>query len=175
MSKSFQELRQLFQPDSVLPSKSERYQSRRAKELASFAEFKQKQENRLRATHGSFGKPPKNLRKLSQVLLEFAEPILEEAEDFEDCQFFFSMAVIAWNLSLLPAKAQEEFFKGNPFLDNPLNAEDVEMANQLTETIKMMIASKLSRFGKDPRLVEDYQLTENEGDLHLSVAYSLDY
>lgn len=171
--KSRQELRQLFQQDSVLPSKSERYQSRRKKELDSFAEFKEKQESKLGKTHRHLGNPPKNQRKMSEVLLEFATPVLEEAEDFEDCQFFFSMAVMAWNLALLPAEDQAEFFKGNPFLENPLDKDDVEMAQFCTETMQTLIVLKLLQFGKDRRMVEDYQLTENDGDLHLSVAYSL--
>ena len=171
--KSRQELRQLFQQDSVLPSKSERYQSRRKKELDSFAQFKRQQENKLRKTHGHLGKPPKNLRKMSEVLLEFAAPILEGAEDFEDCQFLFSMAVMAWNLALLPAEAQAEFLKNNPFLENPLDRDDVEMAQFCAETMQALIEMKLLYFGQDQRMVGDYQLTENDGDLHLSVAYSL--
>ncbi|MFM7383928.1 MAG: hypothetical protein ACKO1W_12885, partial [Microcystaceae cyanobacterium] len=166
--KSRQELRQLFQQDSVLPSKSERYQSRRQKELDSFAEFKEQQESKLGKTHRHLGNPPKNLRKMSEVLLEFATPVLEEAEDFEDCQFCFSMAVIAWNLALLPLEDQAEFFKENHFLKNPLDKEDVEMSKFCMEMIQTLIALKLLHFGKDRRMVEDYQLTENDGDLHLS-------
>src|SRR5688572_8954747 len=41
------------------------------------------------------------MRKMSEVLLEFADPYLEHAHSFEDQQKTLTFAVIAWNLSLM--------------------------------------------------------------------------
>ncbi len=46
--------------------------------------------------------------KMSQVLLEFAEPLLEEAVDEADFKTMIGLAVVFWDLALLPEEEQSE-------------------------------------------------------------------
>jgi hypothetical protein len=41
-------------------------------------------------------------RKMSEVLLEYAEPLLEELDDFDERKEAMGLAILCWNLSLMP-------------------------------------------------------------------------
>ena len=55
----------------------------------------------FRGAKGSlFIQDPKGVRKMSEIILEFARPILDEANSFDDHKKVILMAMLAWNIGL---------------------------------------------------------------------------
>ena len=50
---------------------------------------------------------PEGQAKMSEVILDFAEPILDECENEEAEKIAIAMAILIWNLSLLLEKDQD--------------------------------------------------------------------
>lgn len=46
--------------------------------------------------------------KMSEIIAEFAEPLLKETYNEQSCEIAMMMAVACWNLTLLPEEEHEE-------------------------------------------------------------------
>ena len=110
--------------------------------------------------------------KMSQVLIDFARPLLAldpAGEFFEEA---IAAAVIAWNIALslehMPETTIEEHFE---------NAVDMKPddpdAEALFEQIVMLVRRKKKYFSKQRRLILDFIITESEDMFHLDVITEL--
>lgn len=107
------------------------------------------------------------MRKMSEVLAEFAEPYLEHAHSFEDQKKTLTLAVLAWNLSLMgPVSGWLEFRKLMKMMASP---EDPHIEKDLQAVIKQMVNRKKEKFVEIKRLIIDFQYIQTSRGPHLNV------
>jgi hypothetical protein len=103
-------------------------------------------------------------RKVSEVLMKFAEPWLEEARNDDERKTVIGMAVLAWNMAAIP---EPERWDG----------VSQEFAEKLTEPAKAilqeMIARKLSVYPEEDRPLLGYEITGAGAHMRVDVLYSL--
>lgn len=104
-------------------------------------------------------------RKLSQVILDFAQPLPDATED-EEFEDVIRFTVLCWNYSLLlKDELREE-------LQNQVRQIDAEKLLNLLENddcVQMLLERKRKFFPDDKRLVVDYKIVEEPDHHHLYV------
>ncbi len=111
---------------------------------------------------------PSNATKMSEVIMEFAEPYLERATTMEDQKKALTMAIAMWNLSMLPKeKRAEEIEKllgklGGPEADPREDAESKKL-------IQFFMDRKEKLFPDIERLILNYDMVETPQGVHLNV------
>jgi len=109
-------------------------------------------------------------RKLSEVLLEFAQPLTATARTEEDFKTAVEVAILAWNLSFLPADERSAFLKKSiPSLSSGKDAPLFETER----CIQMLLARKQTLFPDDRRFVGEHVLSGGPHDATLLVAYEI--
>jgi len=125
------------------------------------------QEGALGDTVKGVVKNPKGQVKMSKVLEKFIDPYLETAQTFEDRETLLNIAVIAWNLALMPEgdrqKAMDDMFKG------AANFEDILMQKEAKALIQEMIDHKLEHFANVQRFIVDFEIKETGSHFNLVV------
>ncbi len=174
--KNLKELQQLFQGESVAEkrsSPSSRQQLIRKKELAAFAEFQQNIRNNPDHKNSTFVGTPKGLPKMSEVLIEFIDPVIEDSETYDERLTLLKIAVMAWNMSLLPENARQEMIEEFVTdLQDPLDPDEI-FVTAMQNIFEMLIERKLALYANDERIIEDFKLTEHEAGFHISASYTL--
>ena len=171
MARKSKEFRQLFYPDSVQKRSPSVTPSQRKKELAAFKSFKQEIENSVEGTNAVFVETPKNLAKMSEVLMEYIEPFLEGTETYEECSNLLEIAIMSWNIALVSEEKAQELLK-KIFSGNSSDPEEIEDEKEVQRIVKKLIKRKLKFFAQEKRFITDFKLTENSGRFHISVASS---
>ena len=93
-------------------------------------------------------KNPEGQLKMSQVIEEFAEPLLEGARTDDQIRFALSTAIVAWNLGCLPEEEQLEAFREGPM--KKLGPEGVVI-------LKELVRRKLEVFPDINRTIVDFE------------------
>jgi len=103
--------------------------------------------------------------KMSQVILDFAEPLLDDIDDelFENA---IDCAVSCWNLSFLPEKEQQRHVRK---ILNGLGESDPMTRLEIEDWVQMLLGRKKAFFADDGRMVLSYQVVEEEGQRRLLV------
>lgn len=108
-------------------------------------------------------------RKLSEVLLEFAEPLTTTARTEEDFHKSIEIAILVWNLSFLTADERSTFLKESV---TPLpDGEDLPF--EIEQCFQMLLARKQALFSDDRRIVVQHQVSGGPHDGNLVVAYEI--
>lgn len=102
---------------------------------------------------------PAGQEKMSKILSEFAEPLLQPTKDEAGFRAAISLAVIAWNLSVFPDTAQMK--KTGEVL--------ASLPSDLQALVAMMMARKKSSFATVRRLIMDYEVIREAGEYRLNV------
>ncbi|MEM9486592.1 MAG: hypothetical protein AAGA83_23200 [Cyanobacteria bacterium P01_F01_bin.116] len=117
-------------------------------------------------------KNPKDEVKMSDVLEEFAEPYLPESDELEQHKMVYEMAIIAWNLAVIPKNqrqsALDELFK------DLMKGKPATARQDLNDLMDEMVARKLALFPNNRRYILDFQLEDTGDQFHLSVASTLE-
>ena len=106
--------------------------------------------------------------KMSQVILDFALPLMDNSDDTDSMREAISVAIIAWNLSLLPEddrKIQMAEIKchiQDAIKDNRLSGDELEIFD-------FLIARKEEQFKGYDRMILDYEMLDTPQGLHLNV------
>ena len=110
--------------------------------------------------------------KMSEVLLDFAEPLFAGATDDDDkyLDAAISFAVICWNCSFLPHKEREKII--NAFLDE-LSMSDVSFRPVFRECADLLIERKQVFFKDDTRMILNYKLLQEKDGPRLLVESAL--
>ena len=103
--------------------------------------------------------------KLSGVVLDYAEPLINAAGDNEEKAIRFSVTL--WNASLLPKQKALEIIE--PSLDDMANGDQL-LKKEFYTMFEMMYNRKQSLFSNDKRFIVDYSLEENDEGFYLQVA-----
>ena len=108
--------------------------------------------------------------KLSGMLSIIAKPLLEHAKNFTERKMAIAAAVVAWNMSLLPAEKQELMMRD--FVNNQ-NFHDPADDTAFIEVLSFLLERKQELFPDVKRSVVDYTLTETKDTYQLSVASTM--
>ena len=105
--------------------------------------------------------------KLSEVILEYAEPLTNVAEGIEVEERAIRMSVTLWNASLLPKQKALEVME--PALDDMAKGDQL-LKSEFHMMFELMYNRKQSLFSNDKRFIVDYSLEENDEGFYLQVA-----
>lgn len=112
---------------------------------------------RTESIHPRAGLPPE--RKMSEVLLEFAEPLLDGAVDDSDYRAGIGFAVMFWDLALLPEEEQPEALKHMARdLGKTSRSNDPEIVEYFQRIGKMLLLRKKALFPDITRAILDYEI-----------------
>ncbi len=113
-----------------------------------------------RMLRSSSGLPPdtpivmsKDSKKMSEILVEFAEPLFEITDDEEKA---YKFAMIAWNASLLP---REELAKSLETVVGEVSADDPQAGAAIKVMLAGMILRKLERYPDNRRTILGFEFT----------------
>lgn len=107
--------------------------------------------------------PP--VKKMSEVLLDFAEPLLEACND-EQLKGAIAIAAASWNMTFLPPEEQKAA------LDELIMAAakgDTLSDRETREVLHWLANRKKLLFADDNRIIIDYELVEEEAGPRLLV------
>jgi hypothetical protein len=108
-------------------------------------------------------------RKMSEVLLEFAEPLLEDSDDDESFRSKIALAALSWNLTFVPPNEQEATLNN---MVEKLGGRDVFVRRGIQESIRMFIDRKRTLFADDNRLIVNYEIVKEKTGPRLLVMSS---
>ncbi len=108
-------------------------------------------------------------RKMSELLLEFAEPLLDDSDDDKSFRAKIGMAALSWNLTFVPPNEQEATLNG---MVSELGRPDALMRRGIQESIHMLMDRKRTLFADDNRLIVNYEIVEERTGPRLLVMSS---
>ncbi|MBF0345032.1 MAG: hypothetical protein HQL06_12485 [Nitrospirae bacterium] len=110
--------------------------------------------------------PDEQDEKMSDLIMEYAEPMLEKGKNFEQKRRAMNLSIMFWNASFLSEDDQKDAMK-KILAENRLNRDD---RVTLFKVFIAMINRKFKEFSDINRVILKYKVTEakNSG-LHLSV------
>lgn len=110
---------------------------------------------------------PAGEEKMSAVILEYAEPLMEHAENVEQQNKAIAMAIICWNASLLNETDRER-----GLAEIYAETDEVEASN-IKEVITFMLNRKQDLFPHNKRVVTDWMVKDKGDQLFIEVATTL--
>ena len=113
---------------------------------------------------------PEGYEKLSTVVWDFIEPHRKYATTYEALRKLITLAILAWNASMLPDDKAKDFVE--KVVDSqPLSKSDHDM---MISVVKDLIERKKKYFSQYTRDILDYELIETEDEFRLSIVSFLD-
>lgn len=107
---------------------------------------------------------------MSEVILDFAEPLLDMCDDGTSLKMVIEAAILAWNLSSL------SLFERRKMIDkvaNTLAPQDQESAQEMKNLLKWLVRRKKDYFSEHKRVIVDYELSTSGGRPHLYVVSNI--
>jgi len=123
--------------------------------------------------------PRSSMGKASAALLEVADPLLELARDPGEMHKALALALLAWNLSLLPEKERMERMAKVMEDIVPEVAEDEqvtceELCDEFREIMAALISRKLELFPLDDRELADVEVRQRRKRCYVTVTSLLE-
>jgi hypothetical protein len=97
---------------------------------------------------------PSGETKMSEVLLDFADPLLQMADEESEERNIMEMAILAWNLALLPLAERQELL--STFVDDSLS-DDGTSAEEIAGLIEWLVDRKIEYYIESDRFIVDYE------------------
>ena len=118
------------------------------------------QEPRVRLRLNAAGIGEVGLEKMSDVLLRFAEPILDQVEPLDEKKATLLFAITAWNYCLISSEEQAHMrWELRHIFNNAHNRADFEM----------LIQRKTELYPRNRRLFMGLEVAESAAGLHVNV------
>jgi hypothetical protein len=105
--------------------------------------------------------------KMSDILMEFAEPLLKDCDNDQEIEKAISMAVVSWNVALMPKTEQVDARK--KILDT-LDPGDSAGRQAVMEIVDYLIYRKQTVYASNQRLIVNYKISKPDGEIRLIVA-----
>jgi hypothetical protein len=108
-------------------------------------------------------------RKMSEVILDFAKPLLDAIDDelFENA---IGCAVVCWNLSFLKEKRQQRQVRA---IVKKVDKSALLTRFEAEDCVRMLLERKRILFADEKRIVVNYKIVEEEDHRHLYVMSTL--
>ena len=114
---------------------------------------------------------PKGAERMSEVILHFAEPFLEECKDEETEKKVIGLAILIWNVSLLPKEKQDQSIQKICSGTSPSN--DADGFATALHYVNMLLERKKKYFPDNKRAIRNYQISGFGKNRRLDVASML--
>jgi len=131
----------------------------------------QRKDSILRDKETIYIKDPKGIRKMSEIILEFAQPLLTDVHSFADYKKAISIAMLAWNLGL--DGDSELTDRLDALYSGALQSMGDDMADEFLHVLSVLIQRKRDHFAEVRRLVLDWDTVKTSDTYHLSVVSTL--
>ena len=105
-------------------------------------------------------------RKMSEVILDFAEPLLDDIDDEELFENAINCAVACWNLSFLPEKKQQRQLRA---IVNELDKSDPMARLKVEDCVRMLLERKKLLFADEKRMIVEHKVIDEEDRQRLLV------
>jgi len=92
--------------------------------------------------------------KMSEVLLDFADPLLQMADEESYERNIMELAIFAWNLALFPPAERQELL--STFVHDSLPG-DRTSAEEITGLIEWLVNRKIEYYVESDRFIVDYE------------------
>jgi len=110
-------------------------------------------------------------QKMSEVIIDFAQPLLDQVYDDQAKKKILAFAVTAWNVALLPkderAKLMEELIQSQKRLAGTREEK------YLRAMLEMLVERKRTHFADISRFVLDFEFVDMEDEFRFNVASTL--
>ncbi len=109
---------------------------------------------------------PKGEERMSEILLDFAEPLLGMCESFQDYRVAVDIAALAWNVAVLPRD------EGRRLFDEAIKSlpdGDGKTRRFMMVGVQTLVERKRRLYGHIDRFIGDYYLADAPDGPHLSV------
>jgi hypothetical protein len=113
---------------------------------------------------------PRGQIRMSEVLEAFVEPYVDLAETEEALHKLLTVAIAAWNISLLPADEQKAMVDQMANSQSDASRRD---KRDLRRILYDLIERKRTHFADNRRAIVDFHLRDEGDDLQLLVASTL--
>ncbi len=104
---------------------------------------------------------------MSEIILEFADPLLKDAKDNKiRIESAVGFSVVVWNLSLFP---EDKFIEGRESIIRESKFKDEAKITEMENLINMLLERKEKYFKKERRVVSHYYIDYNGNEMRLDV------
>jgi len=105
-------------------------------------------------------------KKMSEALLDFAEPLLDTFDNDECFEGIISIAAMCWNTSFLPEKEQHKMFRS---IVDELGKSDLLTRHEIEDCTRMLLERKKALFADDRRMIVNYKVVDEKDGQRLFV------
>jgi len=105
-------------------------------------------------------------RKMSEVILDFAEPLLDALDDDELFKNAIGCAVVCWNLSFLTEMKKQRQVRA---IVNEIDKSHLLTRFEAEDCVRMLLERKRILFADEKRIVINYKIVEEEDHHRLLV------
>ena len=114
--------------------------------------------------------PDEGLEVMSNVIWEFAKPLLETCHDEASERKAISLAIFVWNTALLPEQERKEALEA--YLAQCREALPPEELETLSKLIDQLLVDKQTRFADNRKRITNCTFGDYGDNRHIEVGYS---
>ena len=114
---------------------------------------------------------PKDENKMSEVILYFAKPFLDECEDEESEKKAIALAILIWNVSLFPKKDRDKEIQR--LISDTIPVNDISDLATMKYYVNMLLERKKKYYPNNKRVIVNYQFSVSRNSRRLDVASTL--
>jgi hypothetical protein len=111
--------------------------------------------------------PPEH-EKMSEVILDFAQPLLDMSDNDEATQKAIDFAIVAWNFAIIKERSGEQALE-EMMRKTAKPGTDEAMIERYKPHFDMLFQRKRELFPDNQRMILDYEFTESRDKFHLNV------
>ena len=115
---------------------------------------------------------PPNMTKMSEIIIDYARPLLNGAKNDEEQKKAISIAIAIWNLSLYPEEMQSEYI-GKITEIMTASRKDGRLTDDEKEVLNFLIKRKKTFFADIKRVILDYDYVETPKGFHINVVSNI--
>lgn len=115
-----------------------------------------------------------NERKMSDIIIEFAEPLLDQSTSIEEDKVAIKKAIHYWNIFVLPKNYQSKYEDMMQALQKASRDEaSSEYLEDENDIMSFMKDRKEKLFPDNHRVILNYECIDTPDGVHLNVAYDV--
>ncbi|MGD9368893.1 MAG: hypothetical protein PVH87_24530, partial [Desulfobacteraceae bacterium] len=109
---------------------------------------------------------------MSQVIWDFAGPLLETCSDLDSEKKAISLAIFIWNASLLPEQERKQILES--YLADCRNVMPPEEIETLSAYIDRLVQDKETRFAANRKKITNCTFGDFRNNRHIEVGYTME-
>lgn len=106
-----------------------------------------------------------NPQKMSDIIIHYAEPLIDVARTDEDEEKAIVMAIILWNIAVVPENERQGMI--DSITSTPLKGNN---STEFNQTLAYFMERKQELYPDVNRMILEYECTQTPDGLHLNVA-----